>query len=431
MAETRLGSVLARTSFPRDQIRVVLLEGVHAAASELFTREQFDVERLSGSMDEDSLMAAISDAHLLGIRSKTQLTGPCVEAASRLLAVGCFCIGTNQVALDVARSSGIPVYNSPFSNTRSVAELTISEIVALHRRLVDRSMQMHHGSWQKSASGSHEIRGRTLGIIGYGRIGSQVSVLAEAMGMRVIFHDIQPVLALGNATPADSLNDLLQRSDVVTLHVPATEQTNRMMGKSQLAMMRPGAFLINNARGSVVDVDALGEALREGAIGGAAIDVFPEEPQSKKDSFVSPLCGLPNVILTPHVGGSTEEAQEAIAVDVANKLIRFVNNGSTTGAVNVPQVDLPEQGTHLMRDDQGNERNERAHRILNFHENVPGVLSNMHRIISDAGGNISGEYLRTDGEIGYVVVDVDPIETASIVRMLREMPETIRTRLLW
>jgi len=249
--------------------------------------------------------------------------------------------------------------------------------------------------------------------------------------MRVIFHDIQPVLALGNASPAESLHDLLQQSDVVTLHVPATDQTNRMIGKAQLAMMRPGAFLINNARGSVVDVEALGQSLHEGAIGGAAVDVFPEEPQSKQDSFTSPLCGLRNVILTPHVGGSTEEAQEAIAVDVANKLIRFVNNGSTTGAVNVPQVDLPEQGTHVMRDEQGNERSRRAHRILNFHQNVPGVLSNMHRIISEAGGNISGEYLRTDGELGYVVVDVDPIETDNIVRLLREMPETIRTRLLW
>jgi len=416
-----------KTSFPKNLIRVLLLEGVHPRARELFEREGFGVEERRGAMGPEELREALGEVHLLGVRSKTQVTAEALGACKRLLGTGCFCIGTNQVALEEAGDQGLPVFNSPFSNTRSVAELTIAETICLHRRLGDRSAALHAGSWMKSASGAHEVRGRVLGIVGYGHIGSQVSVLAEAMGMRVLFYDIASKLALGNAQPVGSLDVLLERSDVVTLHVPATPTTRNMLGEPQLARMRPGAMVINNARGSVVDVPALARAIREGRIGGAAIDVFPEEPASSGESFVSDLQGLENVILTPHIGGSTEEAQEAIASDVASKLIRFVNNGSTTGAVNVPQVDLPEQGPR----DGGEPEAERPHRILHFHRNVPGVLSKMHQLMASAGANITGEYLRTNERVGYVVLDVDPTDTDPIVEGLRAIPETIRVRVLW
>jgi len=416
-----------QTSFPKSRIRVLLLEGVHGRAREAFEREGFQIEEVRGALDRDGLAERIGEVHVLGIRSKSQIDGGLLSAARRLLTVGCFCIGTNQVDVRAGRARGVPVFNSPFSNTRSVAELTIAEIVALHRRLFDRSKALHAGEWRKSAAGAHEVRGRTLGIVGYGHIGSQVSVLAEAMGMQVVFYDIMPKLALGNARPVGSLDELLERSDVVTLHVPATPATRELMDESRIGRMRPGGMLINNARGSVVDLGALGRALEAGRLGGAALDVFPEEPASSGERFACELQGLENVILTPHIGGSTEEAQEAIATDVASKLIRFVNVGSTTGAVNVPEVDLPEQP----HPDSMEADERRPHRILHFHRNVPGVLSKMHQLIASAGGNITGEYLRTHEDVGYVVLDVDPTDTDPIVEGLRGIPETIRVRVLW
>ncbi|MFO0832232.1 MAG: phosphoglycerate dehydrogenase [Phycisphaerales bacterium] len=410
----------AATSFPKGKIRVVLLEGVHARGAAVLKAEGFQVESLAASPDASRLRALVADAHVLGVRSKTQVPAGVLDAAPRLLAVGCFCIGTDQVDLGHARERGVPVFNAPFSNTRSVAELTIGETIALHRGLISKSAQMHAGQWDKSAAGAHEVRGRTLGIVGYGHIGSQVSVLAEAMGMRVIYHDIVPRLPMGNARAVRTLAELLREADVVTLHVPATDSTKHLIGAKQLRAMKPGALLINNARGSVVDVGALAEAVRAGQVGGAALDVFPHEPAGKGERFESPLRGLPGVILTPHVGGSTEEAQETISLDVAEKLVKFMNVGSTTGAVNVPEVELPEQAGAG-----------RAHRILHFHRNVPGVLSKMHAIIAAHGANISAEYLRTREDVGYVVLDADPRDATKVMGALREIPETIRVRMLW
>ena len=323
-----------KTSFPKDKIRVVLMENIHPRAEELFADEGFRVEKVAKAHEGAKLIEIAKDAHVLGIRSQSLVRADVLKACPRLLAVGCFCIGTNQVDVKSACLAGVPVFNSPFSNTRSVAELTIAEIVALHRRLLDKSVELHAGKWDKSASGSHEVRGRTLGIVGYGRIGSQVSVLAESMGMRVIYFDVASCLPLGNARPVKSLDELLAQSDVVTLHVPATRKTERMIGVNQIGRMREGSYLINNARGGVVDIGALAAGLRSGRVAGAALDVFPAEPASNAEQFVSEVRGLGNVILTPHIGGSTEEAQQAIAEDVATKLARFVNNGSTTGAVN-------------------------------------------------------------------------------------------------
>lgn len=332
--------------------------------------------------------------------------------------------------------AGVPVFNSPFSNTRSVAELTIAEIIALHRRLVDKTQQMHAGKWDKSAAGSHEVRGRILGIVGYGRIGSQVSVLAEAMGMRVVYFDVASVLPLGNARPCRTLDELLGMSDVVTLHVPATGKTRNLIGAAQLGKMREGAYVINNARGTVVDLVALAQAMKSGKIAGAALDVFPQEPASNGEEFISEVRGLPNVILTPHVGGSTEEAQASIAEDVATKLIRFVNNGSTSGAVNVPQVDLPEQNEPLESEgaehaDTGGSP-ERRHRLLHIHKNVPGVLSRINTVMAEGNVNIFGQYLKTNEEIGYVVLDIAPTPNAeTILERLRAVPDTIRVRALY
>ncbi len=414
-----------KTSFPKDKIRVVLVENIHPEGAAMLRREGFSVETMAGAPDEAKLLKLIAGAHVLGIRSKTEVTRRVLEAAPRLLAVGCFCIGTNQVDLGAARLRGVPVFNSPFSNTRSVAELTIAEVIALYRRLTDKTAQMHAGLWDKSAEGAHEVRGRTLGIVGYGHIGSQVSVLAEAMGMRVLFYDILPKMALGNARAVKSLAELLKESDVVTLHVPATDATRGMISAAQLKRMKPGAYLINNSRGSVVDVPAAAEAIKTGHLAGAALDVFPDEPSHKGERFESPVRGLPNVILTPHVGGSTEEAQATIADDVCTKLLKFVNIGSTTGAVNVPEVELPEQPGAR---DEGAKR---PHRILHSHRNVPGVLSNMHKAIAAIGANISAEYLRTNEEVGYVVLDVDPTDGEQVLAKLKKIPETIRVRMLW
>lgn len=413
---------MVKTSFPKSSIRAVLLEGVHEAGAALLEAEGFRVERVAGSPPPDRLVELLADAHLVGIRSKTELGQVQLAAGSRLLAVGCFCIGTDQVDLAAARQMGLPVFNSPFGNTRSVAELTIAEIVMLSRRTFEKSALMHAGTWDKSASGAREVRGRTLGIVGYGHIGSQVSVLAEAMGMRVLFFDTAPKLALGNARAVASLEALLGEADVVTLHVPSTAATEGMIGAAQLARMKAGAILINNARGQVVDIAAAREALESGRLGGAAFDVFPKEPRERGEAFESELRGLANVILTPHVGGSTVEAQEAIARDVAGKLLKFVNVGSTTGAVNVPEVELPVQ--------EGPPET-RPHRVLHFHRNVPGVLGKINSALAAEGVNVRSQSLQTREDVGYVVLDVDPNASDAALERLRGIEETIRTRVLW
>lgn len=406
------------TSYPLHKIKVVLLENVHPRAIELFEAAGFTVEHHKKAYSGAELIDVAGDAHMVGIRSKTRLTADFFRHAKRLWAVGAFCIGTNQIDLGSAAAHGVPVFNAPFSNTRSVAELTIAEIVVLHRQLFDRSREVHVGQWSKTAAGSHEIRGRTLGIVGYGRIGSQVSVLAEAMGMRVIYYDVVDVLPHGNAQPMDSLGSLLETADVVTLHVPGGTGTRHMIGPEQLSMMKKGAHLINNARGDVVVVEALAEALERGHLGGAAVDVFPEEPESNEEVFQSPLRGLSNVVLTPHIGGSTLEAQRAIAEFASNRLIRLMNVGTTTGAVNVPEVELPMLHAH-------------HHRILHFHHNVPGVLGKLHTMIAARGVNIAAEYLQSDPKHAYCILDVDPTGGQALKDGLEEIPETIRVRTLW
>jgi D-3-phosphoglycerate dehydrogenase len=422
------------TSFPKEKIKVILLEAIHPAAVERLKGEGFSVQLHEKAWDAAALEKAIGPsagagaAHVLGIRSKTSLTAPVLASAKRLMAVGCFCIGTNQVALGEASHRGVAVFNSPFSNTRSVAELTIGEIISLHRRMVDQSAAMHRGAWDKSAAGAHEVRGRTLGIVGYGHIGTQVSILAEALGMRVVFFDILSKLPLGNARACRTLDELLKASDVVTLHVPETAQTKGLIGKTQIKAMKKGAFLINNARGSVVDVPALAEAIKGKHVAGAALDVFPYEPAGRDELFKSELLGLPNVILTPHVGGSTEEAQENIAHDVCDKLIRFINVGATSGSVNMPVVDLPEQSAA-----EADGKGRRSHRILHLHKNVPGVMSKVNAVMGEQKINISAQYLQTRGEIGYVVFDIDPAadKGPQIVEALKKLPETIKVRALW
>lgn len=413
-----------KTSFPKNKIEIVLFESIHSDGVAELEQAGFSIRTHKGALEGDALIQEIKRAHVVGIRSKTQLTAEVLEQCERLLAVGCFCAGTNQVALGTAAAAGVPVFNSPFSNTRSVAELTIAEIVCLHRRVTERSAGAHKGEWHKSAIGSHEVRGKTLGIVGYGHIGSQISVLAEAMGMRVIYYDVASKLPLGNANQSDSLDALLAESDVVTLHVPETGTTKGLIGATELAKMKPGSYLINNARGTVIDLDALADAITNKHLAGAALDVFPDEPAKAGEMFSSPVQGLPNVILTPHIGGSTVEAQRAISVDVAQKIERFVDTGSTMGAVNTPEVDLPAQAG-------GVDGAMRAQRILNFHRNVPGVLGQIHRAAGELGVNVSGQYLRTFEDIGYVVIDVDPSDGESFVERINAIPETIRTRVLW
>ena len=407
----------APTSFPKDLIKVLLLENIHDSAIEIFGAERFQVERLKGSLQGAELAAKLADVHMVGIRSKTQLTAEVLKGAHRMLAVGCFCIGTNQVELDAANKMGIPVFNAPFSNTRSVAELVIAEVVALARKLGDRSREVHEGVWKKSAEGSHEIRGKTLGIVGYGHIGSQVGVLAESMGLRVLYFDVTTKLPMGNNKPTSTLEELLRESDFVTLHVPATPETELMIGAPQLAAMKPGAHLLNNSRGTVVDLEALASALREGKVGGAAVDVFPQEPAGNGQGFESPLRGLPNVILTPHIGGSTEEAQESIGREVATALTKYTNAGTTTGAVNFPQVEQPSLPG--------------AHRILNVHRNVPGVLRDINRIIADLNANIERQVLSTDSNIGYLVMDVSKDVSMDVRDGIAGLPTSIKTRILF
>ena len=409
-----------KTSYPKQDIRVLLLEGVSATAVETFRAAGYSqLEIHDKSLPEDELKARIAEAHIVGIRSRTQLNAEVLAGAKRLIAVGCFCIGTNQVDLDAAELAGIPVFNAPYSNTRSVAELVVAQAVMLMRGIPQKNAQCHRGGWSKSAEGSHEVRGKTIGIVGYGHIGTQVGVLAEALGMNVIFHDIETKLSLGNARAAAGLGDLLARSDVVTLHVPETAATRNMFAAAQLAAMKPGAHLINASRGTVVDIDALAAALESGRVGGAAVDVFPVEPKGNAESFESPLRGLDNVILTPHVGGSTLEAQDNIGIEVAAKLVRYSDNGSTLSAVNFPEVTLP--------------GHDGSRRILHIHRNVPGVLSQINDIFRDRGINIDGQFLRTDPKVGYVVIDVtaDEEQTTSLREAMAAIDGTLRVRVLY
>ncbi len=405
------------TSYPKERIKVLLLENIHPSAAQLLSQDGLSVETQSAALGERELCEKIEDVHLLGIRSKTRVTPKVIEASRRLLSVGCFCIGTNQVALEAASKRGVVVFNAPFSNTRSVAELVLCEIIALSRRLTDRSRGMHEGTWNKSATGSFEVRGKTLGIIGYGHIGRQIGVLAEALGLNVLFYDIVQQLPMGNNREVGSLKELLSGSDFVTLHVPATDQTRKMIGAEQLRQMRPGSRLLNLSRGNVVDIEALTEALRSGHLSGAAVDVFPSEPESNQERFESPLQGLKNVILSPHVGGSTEEAQAAIGKEVAVALLKFLNTGSTLSAVNFPKIEPPP-----MRG---------RHRILNIHRNVPGVLSSINTIISELNANVERQVLDTNADVGYLVMDLDRDVSDEVRGRVSALETNIRTRILY
>ena len=409
-----------QTSFPKQDIKVLLLEGISQSALDAFKAGGYsNIEVHEKALPDAELKRRIADAHLVGIRSRTQLTAEVLTEAKRLIAVGCFCIGTNQVDLGTAEALGIPVFNAPYSNTRSVAELVLAEVILLARGIPRKNAECHRGGWSKSAAGSFEVRGKVLGVVGYGHIGTQIGLLAEGLGMRVIYHDIEPKLALGNAHPAASLDDLLQRADIVTLHVPETPQTKWMIGPAQLEAMRKGAMLINASRGTVVDIDALAAHLESGHIAGAAIDVFPVEPQGNAEAFVSPLRGMDNVILTPHVGGSTLEAQDNIGLEVAAKLLRYSDNGSTLSAVNFPEVSLPGHPS--------------SRRLLHIHQNTPGMLLRVNEVFSREQINIDGEYLQTNARVGYVVIDVSTSEESALKLKdrLAAIPGTLRTRVLY
>jgi len=409
-----------QTSFPKEDIKVLLLEGLSATAVENFRRAGYSqIELHAKSLPEAELKERIADAHIIGLRSRTQLTADVLSHAKRLMAVGCFCIGTNQVDLVEASKLGIPVFNAPYSNTRSVAELVVAEAIMLLRGIPHKNARCHVGGWDKSAVGSYEARDKVLGIIGYGHIGTQTGVLAESLGMRVLFYDIEAKLAMGNAHAVASLDELLERSDVVTLHVPETPATKMMFGSEQLAKMRKGAMLINASRGSVVDIEALAESLKSGHLSGAAVDVFPVEPKGNGEPFVSPLIGLDNVILTPHIGGSTLEAQDNIGVEVSSKLIRYSDNGSTLSAVNFPEVSLPEHP--------------QSRRLLHIHRNVPGILSRINEVFSGENVNINAQFLQTDAQVGYVVIDVSAEEAKAneLKAKLAAIAGTLRTRILY
>ena len=406
------------TSYPKENIRILLAENVSSTALEAFRSKGYtNITHLKGALSEADLLAQIRDVHILGIRSKTTLTAAVINAAEKLLAVGAFCIGTNQVAKDAAVEKGVALFNAPYSNTRSVAELVIGAAIMLIRRIPDKNKAAHEGRWIKESSGSHEVRGKTLGIVGYGNIGSQVSVLAEALGLHVVYYDIEKKLPLGNATPMPTMADVLAAADIITIHVPATKQTEKFINATTLAHCKPGALLINYARGEVTDMHALRDALQSGLLGGVAADVYDEEPEKNGDPFDSPLRGLSNVLLTPHIGGSTEEAQAHIGVDVSSKLISFLENGSTQGSLTVPALSLPAQ--------------EGAHRILHIHHNQPGVLSAINGALSGHGINIVGQYLKTNDRIGYVVLDVDQALSTDAARLLREVDGTVRVRVVY
>lgn len=406
------------TSYPKEKINILFLENISDAAVKHFVDSGYaSVRKLGGALSEEQLIKEIKDVHLLGIRSKTQITPKMLDAAKKLQAIGCFCIGVNQVDLKSATSHGVAVFNAPYSNTRSVAELVIGLAIMLIRRIPDKTKAAHEGIWLKEAKGSYELRGKTLGIIGYGNIGTQVSVLAEALGMKVIYYDTVTKLPLGNALPTATLKELVSQADVITLHVPDTTQTKNLINKTVLKQFKKGSILLNYARGEVVDLEGLAKALQDKSISGAAIDVYPWEPEKNGDRFTTPLQGLSNVILTPHIGGSTEEAQENIGEDVSNKLFQYLETGTSLGSHTIPPLSLtPQEGTH---------------RILHIHKNVPGVLSEINSTLSRHNINILGQYLKTNDEIGYVVLDIDKKLSAQALQLLKEVKQTIKTRLLY
>ncbi|AYO33893.1 TPA: phosphoglycerate dehydrogenase [Haemophilus influenzae] len=407
-----------RVSLDKSKIKFVLFEGVHQSALDtLHAAGYSNIDYYKKALDSDELKEAIKDAHFIGLRSRTHLTAEMIEAAPKLIAVGCFCIGTNQVDLNAAKARGIPVFNAPFSNTRSVAELVLGEILLLMRNVPQANAEVHRGVWNKSATGSYEVRGKKLGIIGYGHIGSQLSIIAESLGMDVYFYDIENKLPLGNAKQLRSLEELLSSCDVVSLHVPELPSTKNLMNAARIAQLKQGAILINAARGTVVDIDALAQALKDGKLQGAAIDVFPVEPASINEEFVSPLREFDNVILTPHIGGSTAEAQENIGFEVAGKFVKYSDNGSTLSSVNFPEVSLPEH--------------EGTKRLLHIHENRPGILNKLNQIFVEANLNIAAQYLQTDPKIGYVVVDVETNDASPLLTKLKEIDGTIRARVLY
>ncbi|QWA12009.1 phosphoglycerate dehydrogenase [Sodalis ligni] len=410
---------MAKVSLEKDKIKFLLVEGVHQTAIDNLRHAGYtNIEYHKGALDTESLKASIRDAHFVGIRSRTNLTEEVFAAAEKLVAVGCFCIGTNQVDLKAALKRGVPVFNAPFSNTRSVAELVIGEMLLMIRGVPEANAKAHRGQWNKQAQGSYEARGKKLGIIGYGHIGTQLGILAEGLGMQVYFYDIESKLPLGNAHQVDSLPELLGLSDVVTLHVPDTQSTRNMMSSAEFGQMKKGALFINAARGTVVDIPALCDALASKHLAGAAVDVFPEEPATNTDPFVSPLCEFDNVILTPHIGGSTQEAQENIGTEVAGKLAKYSDNGSTLSAVNFPEVSLPEHGENVSR-------------LLHIHENRPGILTRINQIFAEQSINIAAQYLQTTADIGYVVIDVETDAENTALQLLKAIPGTIRARLLY
>ena len=409
---------MKQQSLQKSKIKFLLLEGVHQSAVDALAKAGYtNVVTYPKALPTEDLKQEIKDAHFVGIRSRTQLSADVLDAAERLVAIGCFCIGTNQVDLEAAARQGVPVFNAPFSNTRSVAELVMAEVILLLRGVPQRSAAAHRGEWQKTATGSFECRGKTLGIIGYGNIGMQLGVIAESLGMKVVYFDVESKLPLGNAQPKATLRALLEESHVVSLHVPQHASTELLIGRQEIAAMRSGAMLINASRGNVVDLDALAEALNGNHIGGAAIDVFPVEPRSNNDEFQSPLRGIDQCILTPHIGGSTQEAQENIGVEVAEKLTRYSDNGTTTSAVNFPEVALPEH--------------EGKHRLLHVHQNIPGIMSAINQVFSDSSVNVSGQYLQTMGDTGYVVIDIESDYSNTLISQLSAIEGTLRTRVLF
>lgn len=407
-----------KTSYPKDKIKILMLENISDAAIKVFKDAGYaDIKKISGALSEEQLINEIKHVHMVGIRSKTQITERVLQHAEKLQAIGCFCIGTNQVNLQAARKKGIVVFNAPYSNTRSVAELVVGASIILIRKILDKNKAAHEGNWNKDAKGSFEIRGKTLGIIGYGNIGSQVSILAEALGMKVIFYDTITKLPLGNAESRKTIKEVVSKADIITLHIPETQQTKNLINKTLLKQFKNGSILINFARGEVVDLDALAAALTSGQLSGAAIDVFPVEPEKNGDPFSSPLQNIPNVLLTPHIGGSTEEAQYNIGEDVSAKLLQYLEMGATTGSHTVPELSLsPQEGTH---------------RILHIHTNVPGVLSEINTTLSENKINVLGQYLKTNDEIGYVVLDIDKKLSKNAVELLRKVKGSLKVRLLY
>ncbi|WP_274967970.1 phosphoglycerate dehydrogenase [Succinimonas amylolytica] len=408
---------MARYSLDKNKIKILLLEGVSESALEVFEKAGYtNVEYLKGALGHDELIEKIKDVHFIGIRSRTHLTEDVFEAAHKLCAVGCFCIGTNQVDLDAARAHGIPVFNAPFSNTRSVAEMVTGEYLTLMRTIPEKNAILHRGGWDKSAKGSYEVRGKTLGIIGYGHIGTQVGIIAEALGLKVEFYDIENKLDFGNVRQVETLDELYAHADIITLHVPDNPTTRNMINAESFSKMKDGVIFINAARGAVVDIDALVAALKSGKVGGAAIDVYPKEPAKNGDPFESPLTQFDNVILTPHIGGSTKEAQTNIGIEVANKLATYSDNGSTLSAVNFPQVSLPVQGN--------------VSRLLHVHKNVPGILKQINQIMAERNIGVASQYLQTLPDIGYVVMDVVTDDAEEILQEFKKIPGTLKARIL-